>query len=48
MSEKEHIVPGEAPDVSRETLGKNKPSSFYVYLLVLFLSLIHISEPTRL
>ena len=36
MSEKEHIVPGEVSDVSRETPGKNKPSSFYVYLLVLF------------
>ncbi|MDE7004605.1 MAG: hypothetical protein K2P08_09235 [Oscillospiraceae bacterium] len=47
MSEKEHIIPGEAPNVSRETSqpretnaqeapGKNKRSSFYVYLAVLF------------
>ncbi len=47
MSEKEHIIPGEAPNVSRETSqpretnaqetpGKNKRSSFYVYLVVLF------------
>ena len=47
MSEKEHTIPGEAPNVSRETSqpretnaqeapGKNKRSSFYVYLAVLF------------
>lgn len=42
MSEKEHITPGGAPNVSRETPdaqetpGKNKRSSFYVYLVVLF------------